>query len=66
MKKKYRIKAESINGDKALNKICHTSNISHLIALLGTNGYMVQEYYEITGDNENNIKQVDCARRKAS
>jgi len=51
MKKKYRIKAESINGDKNLDKECSTSNISHLVALLGQNGYMVQEYYEVDGDN---------------
>ena len=65
MKKKFRIKAESIHGDRKLNKICHTSNISHLIALLGRNGYMVQEYYEVV-DQESDIIQVDSARRKAS
>ena len=66
MKKKYRIKAESIHGDKKIDKVCTTQNISHLVELLGRNGYVVQEYHEVDGDLGDSVLHIECKRRKAS
>lgn len=47
--KKYRIQAEKIDG-KTFDKVCHSANISSLVKLLGSYGWVVQSYHEVTGD----------------
>ena len=62
MKKKFRIKAKNINTGKLLDKVCHSSNISCVVSALGNYGWMVQEYYEVDGDNGNCVIQLNLRR----
>ena len=65
MKKKYRIKGDHINGMQAFDRVCHTNNISNLMKLLGEKGFVIQNYYEVDGDQGDSVIELECKRRRS-